>query len=455
MAKRRNDFDDPIAINQGGTGANTASGARTSLGITIGASTIVGTNNEIVVTDGDGFLGDPTISLAVDAELPGGGAVTTPVGSTAARPGVPVEGMIRGNSDTGFAEIFSDGAWRIQGREIVGTANQIDVTNGDGIAGDPTLLFPDDVIFPGTGAVLPPTGTSGQRPGSPVLGMIRANTDTNNLEAFTAGSWMDLGAGGSPMPFFNNYLTGLSNTVASVSTMSFGVGQCTESANTQLLANSISFTKDITANWAEGDTLGGFPSALTLTANTVYYTFLIGKVGGTVDFGWDTDLSATNLLTDAAGSGYTLFRRIGSSRTQVGLTDLETIRQDGDYFYYELQRKDFTVAYTGAGVLDNVVAISVPDTIDVVAQVLSNSNRVSAGGGETTKVYVMPTTTTGIADAFLSHSQDAGGNASNGTGVYNIPTEVGTLRHYADVFGGAVDGGAQLSTLGWHDRRDQ
>ncbi len=76
-------------------------------------------------------------------------------------------------------------------------------------------------------------------------------------------------------------------------------------------------TKQINVDWAEGDDDGGFPSGLTLTASTLYYCFQIGKADGTVDAGFDTAKTATNLLTDA--SDYIYYRLRGSFKTDASL----------------------------------------------------------------------------------------------------------------------------------------
>jgi len=43
------------------------------------------------------------------------GFVTLPVGNTVQRPGSPTVGMMRYNSTTGFAEVYSSGGWAVFG----------------------------------------------------------------------------------------------------------------------------------------------------------------------------------------------------------------------------------------------------------------------------------------------------------------------------------------------------
>lgn len=108
---RQNGFSNPIPIQNGGTNATNAPDARTNLGITIGARTIIGTADQILVQNGSGALGNPQISIQQDAILPGNGSVTVPRGTTIQQPGTPVEGMIRANTDTGSIEMYGDGVW--------------------------------------------------------------------------------------------------------------------------------------------------------------------------------------------------------------------------------------------------------------------------------------------------------------------------------------------------------
>ena len=83
-------------------------------------------------------------------------------------------------------------------------------------------------------------------------------------------------------------------------------------------------TKQIDSNWSEGNNAGGFPSGLTLAADTHYYVFLIGKNDGTIDSGFDTAINASNLLADA--TDYDWYRQVNSVFTDgssniLGFTD--------------------------------------------------------------------------------------------------------------------------------------
>lgn len=70
-----------------------------------------------------------------------------------------------------------------------GTENEITLTGT-------TIGLADDAIFPGTGAVTLPSGTTEQQPGAPTAGMIRYNSDDASFEGYTT-EWGALGGGGA------------------------------------------------------------------------------------------------------------------------------------------------------------------------------------------------------------------------------------------------------------------
>jgi hypothetical protein len=72
-----------------------------------------------------------------------------------------------------------------------GTAST-DVVN---LAQFQTPTFTGDVTMSSTGYVLIPSGTTAQRPVSPVNGEIRYNSDYNSFEGYANGAWGNIGGG--------------------------------------------------------------------------------------------------------------------------------------------------------------------------------------------------------------------------------------------------------------------
>ena len=122
----------------------------------------------ITVTNGDGVSGNPTYSLT---------------GNVLSLANCSGNGMLT----------FINGIG-VQPVTIQGTASEIDVTNGTGVSGNPTIGLADDPVLPGTGAVQVPGGTTAQRPG-PVAGKLRFNSDTGFMEYYTGAAWANLSAG--------------------------------------------------------------------------------------------------------------------------------------------------------------------------------------------------------------------------------------------------------------------
>ena len=95
---------------------------RTALGATV-ARTLTGPAAGITVTAGDGVSANPTLALANDLSA--------------------VEGL----ASNGIAVRTATDTWAV--RTVAGTANEITVTNGDGVSGNPTLSLPTALTFTG------------------------------------------------------------------------------------------------------------------------------------------------------------------------------------------------------------------------------------------------------------------------------------------------------------------
>jgi len=94
-------------------------------------------------------------------------------------------------SFNGLMVLSTGGA--ITSATITGTANQIGVANGTGVSGNPTISLVSDPVIPGTGGVVVPAGTTGQR-GTSTLGNFRFNSTTGLFEGYN-GAWNAFASG--------------------------------------------------------------------------------------------------------------------------------------------------------------------------------------------------------------------------------------------------------------------
>jgi hypothetical protein len=134
---------------------------------TLVARTLSTSGGGISVTNGSGVSGDPTFQL-------------TGISSAIANIGVAT-GLISIQNGTTATAV-----------NILGTTNQISVTNGNG-TGDPTIAIASNAVLPGTGGIVIPAGTTGQR-GSSTLGNIRYNSTTGLFEGYN-GAWTAFASG--------------------------------------------------------------------------------------------------------------------------------------------------------------------------------------------------------------------------------------------------------------------
>jgi hypothetical protein len=167
-------------------------------GIQVKTSSTVLTSRSIAVSgaglsiaDGSGVSGDPTIALS--------GQVLN----------------FANASFNGLMVLSTGGA--ITSATITGTASQIDVANGTGISGNPTIAISSDPVLSGNGGLIVPSGTTGQR-GSSVNGNFRYNSTTASFEGYANGAWGSIvsGVGVNSISFGSTGLTPATSTTGSV-----------------------------------------------------------------------------------------------------------------------------------------------------------------------------------------------------------------------------------------------
>jgi hypothetical protein len=148
-------------------------------------------------------------------------------------------------SINGFVVLTSAGA--ITSTTLTGTASQISITNPNGV-GNPVFSIANDPVMPGNGAMTIPVGTTGQQPVASVNGMIRYDSTVGAFFGYS-GSWnqfslsggvtlINTGTGLTGGPITGSGTISLANTA--VTAGSYGsstqVGTFTVNAQGQLTA---------------------------------------------------------------------------------------------------------------------------------------------------------------------------------------------------------------------------
>ena len=248
-----------------------------------GASTVTGrsiavSGTGLSITDGSGVSGDPTIALSGlisnIAQVGGTGLLAIQSGTTAG------------------------------GVLIAGTANQIDVANGNGSGGNPTISLANDPILPGTGAVTIPAGDTAQQPVG-ANGEFRFNTDTQTFDGYAAGSWRQFSLAGG-VTSFSAGATGFTPSTATSGVVTLAGILNPASGGTGVNNGSYTTTLGGNISTAEAFTTSG---AFALTLTTTGSTNVTLPTTGTL-----ATLAGTETLTNKTMSGaLNTFSSIGNS----------------------------------------------------------------------------------------------------------------------------------------------
>lgn len=157
------------AINASNISSGTIANARTTAASANGASTIV-------ARDANGsFAGN----VGTFTSISGNGVALTAINASNITSGTIANARTTGSASNGASTIvLRDSNGSFAGN--VGTFTAI--------AGG-TANFSGNVTMTGTGAFKAPNGTTAQRPGSPVDGMLRYNSDEDSFEGYIDGAW--------------------------------------------------------------------------------------------------------------------------------------------------------------------------------------------------------------------------------------------------------------------------
>jgi hypothetical protein len=304
-----------LSLTDGGAGGNATlalSGAAASLvaagtgiqvktsGTTLTGRAITAGSAGLSVADGDGVAGNPTISLS----------------------GMPL--YLAQSSGVGLLTRTSGNSVGIV--TLQGTANEIDVSNGTGDAGDPTVRLADNPTVPGTAGMLVPKGTTGQRTGSPTNGIIRYNLTTQTFEGYSDNAWRDFSLAGG-VTSFSAGTTGLTPGVATAGAITLNGILVGANGGTGV------------ANTGKTITLGG---SLTLSGA---HDLTLTQTGAT-----NVTLPTTGTLTTLAGSETLTNKTINGSNNTLSNIDNSSLTNSSVTF------NGVTVALGGSGTITANVA---------------------------------------------------------------------------------------------------
>jgi len=152
----------------------------------------------------------------------------------------------------------------------------------------------------------------------------------------------------------------------------FNTGKCRDDEDTTAIFFNSQLTKQIDANWVEGDNAGGFPSSETLNPDDTIYCFVIAKDDGTTDAGFDKNLDASSLLADA--TGYTKYRRVGFDMVGAA-ANIVPNSWEGDRKTYQTPTTEFSANQGSAAVTRTLARApsGIPFVIGITCSVTQSS----------------------------------------------------------------------------------
>lgn len=247
------------------------------------------------------------------------------------------------------------------------------------------------------------------------------------------------------------------NTTNPLTDIDFQPGTFKNTTSSDAFTSTSVLVKQLDNTWAAGTNMGGRASAATYVLNKWYHSFAIAKPDGIVDFGFDDDINAANLLVDA--TDYTFFRRIGSIKTELASTDIipffnkVSIYSGKREFYWIGTPADSIFSVTDPANLTpfNFVALT-PLGLEVRAQMtVWNSTLAPVGGGDINTSFISPSQGTVFLPVLFGV---VGGGAHITTIQYNdierYTNTLSELIYEMDRAGGTITGVAlHARTNGW------
>lgn len=281
-----------------------------------------------------------------------------------------VNGFAIGSLSTGFMSVQT-GTGNLVSRTLTGATDQIDISNGTGLSGNPQISFAANPQTSGTSNLRIPFGTTGQRPGVPGDGMIRYNTTASVFEYYSTSlaGWQQVSTvGGSVASIIGtaNQITASSPTgnvtlaIASNPVLPGSGGTTLPTGNTAAragIAGTIRFNSQTSV--FEGTIDGAAWAAFTTAAGTVI------SVSGTAGRITSTGGTTPVIDIDAAYVGQASITTLGTITTGVWNGSVVPIAYGGT--------STSTATGTGSVVLQDAPTLTAPTLGDAKADSISHT----------------------------------------------------------------------------------
>jgi hypothetical protein len=306
--------------------------------------------------------------------------------------------------------------------------------------------------------------TSKPSPVSADIVLIQDSAASNAFKKTTVGALASAGsvgsyngrtgavtATGTDVPL-RNYLAGLTlSTAGSSATFGIAAGVATDSTNVSLMALASAYTKTTSA-WAVGTAAGSLDTG-SIANSTWYHIYEIQRPDtGVVDIAISLSASAPTTGGSIPAS-YTLFRRIGSMKTN-GSAQWTKFIQTGDTFKWDAPVADLTAAGNpGTAAVTRTISTPLGVITEAILSVLGSA--LNASTDSPGAIFISDLAT---SDNVAGTGAFSIWYASAFTGVMQVGGEVHVNTNISSQVRSRLSTSTSgtalyITTLGWVDRR--